>query len=50
MKKKKQLRLPVTEDQEKKIEQSANKMNMTVAGYLRFCALEKAKDLDLKGA
>lgn len=49
MKKKKQLRLPATDEQEKKIEQAATQMNMTVAGYLRFCALEKAKELDRKG-
>jgi uncharacterized protein (DUF1778 family) len=48
MKKEKQLRLPTTDDQEEKIKQAAKKMSMTVAGYLRYCALEKAKELNRK--
>lgn len=49
MKKKKQLRLPANDEQEAKIEQAAKQMNMTIAGYLRYCALEKAKELERKG-
>jgi len=48
MKKEKQLRLPTTDDQEIKIKQAAKQMNMTIAGYLRYCALEKAKELNRK--
>jgi uncharacterized protein (DUF1778 family) len=46
MKKEKQLRLPTNDEQEKTIKKAAKSMNMTVAGYLRYCALEKAKELN----
>jgi uncharacterized protein (DUF1778 family) len=46
MKKEKHLRLPVSEEQEKKIKEAAEKIGMTTAGFLRFVALEKAKEIN----
>lgn len=46
MKKDKHLRCPVSDEQKKTIEDAADKIGMSTAGFLRFVALEKAKEIN----
>lgn len=46
MTKRKAINIPVTAEQEKRIKEAADKMEMTVSGFMRFVAFEKAKEIN----
>lgn len=46
MTKRKAINIPVTEEQEKRIKEAADKMEMSVSGFMRFVAFEKAKEMN----